>query len=61
MDLTFLTTDVPKVIARKELWQLKADYTTWLEEWKKQYLNQVTCNILFLFAYWQDNKIPQKH
>ncbi|KAM6940220.1 dynein heavy chain domain-containing protein 1 [Xenentodon cancila] len=40
MDVTFLTTDFPKVIARKELWQLKADYTTWLEEWKKLLFNQ---------------------
>lgn len=35
MDLTVLTTDVKMVKARKELWELMAVYTTWMEEWKQ--------------------------
>uniref|UniRef100_A0AAQ5XW98 AAA+ ATPase domain-containing protein n=1 Tax=Amphiprion ocellaris TaxID=80972 RepID=A0AAQ5XW98_AMPOC len=41
MDLTILTTDVQKVTARKELWELKAVYTTWLEEWKQLLFSEV--------------------
>uniref|UniRef100_A0A3P9KH25 Si:dkey-11m19.5 n=1 Tax=Oryzias latipes TaxID=8090 RepID=A0A3P9KH25_ORYLA len=41
MDLNILTTDVLKVIARKELWQLRAAYTTWMEEWRKLLLSEV--------------------
>ncbi|KAM4583530.1 dynein heavy chain domain-containing protein 1 [Odontesthes bonariensis] len=41
MDLSILTIDVQKVIARKELWQLKAVCTTWLEEWKLQRVSEV--------------------
>ncbi|XP_072240771.1 dynein heavy chain domain-containing protein 1 [Leuresthes tenuis] len=41
IDLTVLTLDVQKVIARKELWQLKAVCTTWLEEWKLQSIREV--------------------
>ncbi|XP_045902961.1 dynein heavy chain domain-containing protein 1 isoform X2 [Micropterus dolomieu] len=35
MDLTILTTDVQKVKARKELWDLINVYTKWMEEWKQ--------------------------
>ncbi|KAM9769930.1 dynein heavy chain domain-containing protein 1 [Menidia menidia] len=41
MDLSILTVDVQKVIARKELWQLKAVCTTWLEELKLQCFSEV--------------------
>ncbi|XP_005749883.1 dynein heavy chain domain-containing protein 1 [Pundamilia nyererei] len=40
-DLTVLTTDVQKVIARKDLWELIAVYTTWLEEWKPMVFSEV--------------------
>ncbi|XP_061595557.1 dynein heavy chain domain-containing protein 1 [Cololabis saira] len=40
MDMTFVTRDFLKVIARKELWQLKADYTSWLEKWKRLLFTQ---------------------
>ncbi|XP_026027585.1 dynein heavy chain domain-containing protein 1 isoform X2 [Astatotilapia calliptera] len=41
IDLTVLTTDVQKVIARKDLWELIAVYTTWLEEWKPMVFSEV--------------------
>ncbi|XP_054600740.2 dynein heavy chain domain-containing protein 1 isoform X1 [Nothobranchius furzeri] len=41
LDLTVLKTDVKKVIERKELWRIKAAYTTWLEEWKQLQLSQL--------------------
>ncbi|XP_041837723.1 dynein heavy chain domain-containing protein 1 isoform X4 [Melanotaenia boesemani] len=41
IDLTNITADVQKVIARKDLWQLKAEYTTWVEEWKQQLFSEV--------------------
>ncbi|XP_037619572.1 dynein heavy chain domain-containing protein 1 isoform X1 [Sebastes umbrosus] len=41
MDLTSLTSDVQKVKARKELWELIAVYTTWMEEWKQLLFSEV--------------------
>ncbi|XP_044043043.1 dynein heavy chain domain-containing protein 1 isoform X2 [Siniperca chuatsi] len=41
MDLTILTTDVQKVKARKELWELIAVYTKWMEEWKQLLFTEV--------------------
>ncbi|XP_069545473.1 dynein heavy chain domain-containing protein 1 [Brachyistius frenatus] len=41
MDLTILTTDVQKVVARKELWELITVHNTWLEEWKQLHLSEV--------------------
>ncbi|XP_029028963.1 dynein heavy chain domain-containing protein 1 isoform X2 [Betta splendens] len=41
LDLTILTTDLQKVKARKELWELKAAYTTWMEEWELMLFNEV--------------------
>ncbi|XP_059188998.1 dynein heavy chain domain-containing protein 1 isoform X2 [Centropristis striata] len=35
IDLNILTTGIQKVKARKELWELIAIYTTWMEEWKQ--------------------------
>lgn len=45
IDLTVLTTDVQKVKARKELWELIAVYTTWMEEWKQLLFSEVTCQM----------------
>lgn len=45
MDLTSLISDVQKVKARKELWELIAVYTTWMEEWKQLLFSEVTCQI----------------
>lgn len=42
LDLTTLTTDIIKITARKELWQLKTEYAAWLEEWKQLQLSEVT-------------------
>ncbi|XP_076585176.1 dynein heavy chain domain-containing protein 1 [Chaetodon auriga] len=41
MDLAVLTTDVQKVKARKDLWELIAVYTTWMEEWKQLLFSEV--------------------
>ncbi|XP_030593777.1 dynein heavy chain domain-containing protein 1 isoform X2 [Archocentrus centrarchus] len=41
MDLTIVTTNVQKLRARKELWELIAVYTTWLEEWKQLLFSEV--------------------
>ncbi|KAM9314087.1 dynein heavy chain domain-containing protein 1 [Pholidichthys leucotaenia] len=41
MDLTILTTDIRKTIARKDLWELMATYTSWLEEWKQLLFSEV--------------------
>ncbi|XP_028316890.1 dynein heavy chain domain-containing protein 1 [Gouania willdenowi] len=35
MDLTLWMADFHKVTARKELWELKAAFSMWLEEWKQ--------------------------
>lgn len=44
MDLTILTRDVEKVKARKELWELIAVYTAWMEEWKQLLFTEVISN-----------------
>ncbi|XP_070834922.1 dynein heavy chain domain-containing protein 1 [Chaetodon trifascialis] len=41
MDLSAVTADVQKVKARKDLWELIAVYTTWMEEWKQLLFSQV--------------------
>ncbi|XP_018537954.1 dynein heavy chain domain-containing protein 1 [Lates calcarifer] len=41
MDLTKLSMDVQKVKARKELWELIAAYTAWMEEWKQLLFSEV--------------------
>ncbi|XP_040891858.1 dynein heavy chain domain-containing protein 1 [Toxotes jaculatrix] len=41
MDLTILTMDIQKVKARRELWELIAVYTTWMEEWKQLLFSEV--------------------
>ncbi|XP_035515196.1 dynein heavy chain domain-containing protein 1-like [Morone saxatilis] len=41
MDLTILTTYVQKVKACKELWELVAICTTWMEEWKQLLFSEV--------------------
>lgn len=50
MDLTILTTEIQKVKARKELWELIATYTAWMEEWKQMLFIEVneknTCQTL---------------
>lgn len=43
MDLTSLKTDVQKVKACKELWELIAVYTTWMEEWQQLLFSEVKC------------------
>lgn len=45
MDLTKLSMDVQKVKARKELWELIAAYTAWMEEWKQLLFSEVTCQM----------------
>lgn len=42
MDLTILATDVKMVEARKELWELMAAYSVWMEEWKHLHLCEVS-------------------
>lgn len=44
MDMTILTSDVKKAKARKDLWELIAVYTTWMEEWKQQFFSEVMSN-----------------
>ncbi|XP_026158699.1 dynein heavy chain domain-containing protein 1 isoform X2 [Mastacembelus armatus] len=41
LDLSILTTDIQKVKARKELWELVAVYTAWMEEWKQLIFSEV--------------------
>ncbi|XP_031144859.1 dynein heavy chain domain-containing protein 1 [Sander lucioperca] len=41
MDLTILTTDVHKLKARKELWELIAEFTSWMEDWKQLLFSEV--------------------
>ncbi|XP_032390213.1 dynein heavy chain domain-containing protein 1 [Etheostoma spectabile] len=41
MDLTILTTDVQKLKARKELWELIAGFTSWMDEWKQLLFSEV--------------------
>ncbi|KAL7403667.1 hypothetical protein ABVT39_003475 [Epinephelus coioides] len=41
MDLTVLTTHVQMIKARKELWELIAVYTAWMEEWKQLLFTEV--------------------
>lgn len=48
MDLTVLTTDVKMVEARKELWELMAVYTTWMEEWKQLLFCEVNHSSLLI-------------
>lgn len=45
MDLTILTTDVHKLKARKELWELIAEFTSWMEDWKQLLFSEVTCQM----------------
>lgn len=44
MDMTILTSDVQRAEARKNLWELIAVYTTWMEEWKQQFFSEVMSN-----------------
>lgn len=46
LDLTILMADIQKVKARKELWELKAACTTWMEEWKNLLFSEVMLVIL---------------
>ncbi|XP_038160740.1 dynein heavy chain domain-containing protein 1 [Cyprinodon tularosa] len=41
LDITTQEADVQKVITRKELWQLRADFTSWREKWSQQPLVEV--------------------
>ncbi|XP_060923144.1 dynein heavy chain domain-containing protein 1 [Limanda limanda] len=41
VDLTSLTPDIQKITACKDLWELKAAYTAWTEEWKLLNLSEV--------------------
>ncbi|XP_029980645.1 dynein heavy chain domain-containing protein 1 [Sphaeramia orbicularis] len=41
IDLTNLTEEIQKVEARKELWELLAVCTTWIQEWKKKQFSEV--------------------
>ncbi|XP_040002556.1 dynein heavy chain domain-containing protein 1 isoform X2 [Xiphias gladius] len=41
MDLTILTLDIQKIKACKELWELIAVYSTWMEEWKQLLFSEV--------------------
>lgn len=47
MDLTVLTIEVHKIEARKVLWELIAQYRTWIKEWKKLLFTEVTCQMNF--------------
>ncbi|XP_069387019.1 dynein heavy chain domain-containing protein 1 isoform X2 [Paralichthys olivaceus] len=40
-DFTCLTSDIQKITACKDLWELVAAYTTWTEEWKQLNLSEV--------------------
>ncbi|KAM4595719.1 dynein heavy chain domain-containing protein 1 [Fundulus diaphanus] len=42
LDLTSLAADVKKVLAREELWQLKAECTAWTERWNQLPLSEVS-------------------
>ncbi|XP_014328750.1 dynein heavy chain domain-containing protein 1-like [Xiphophorus maculatus] len=42
LDLASLAVDVKKILARGELWQLKAECTTWMEEWNLLKLSDVS-------------------
>ncbi|XP_007576319.1 dynein heavy chain domain-containing protein 1 isoform X2 [Poecilia formosa] len=42
LDLASLAVDVKKILARRELWQLKAECTAWMEEWNLLQLNDVS-------------------
>lgn len=42
LDLTSVTTDLQKVNAHKELWELKAAYRTWKEEWEQTLFTEVS-------------------
>lgn len=42
MDLTSWTTEGQKVKARFELWELRAELSTWMDDWKLLLLSEVT-------------------
>ncbi|PWA32577.1 hypothetical protein CCH79_00015090, partial [Gambusia affinis] len=42
LDLVSLAVDVKKILARGELWQLKAECTAWMEEWNLLQLSDVS-------------------
>ncbi|XP_053191724.1 dynein heavy chain domain-containing protein 1-like [Scomber japonicus] len=58
MDLTVLTTDVHKIESRKELWELKALYTTWIKDWKKLLFTEVVVSqAQEKIARWQEQAV----
>ncbi|XP_067441454.1 dynein heavy chain domain-containing protein 1 isoform X1 [Thunnus thynnus] len=58
MDLTILTTDVHKIKARKELWELTALYRTWIKEWRKLLFTEVVVSqAQEKIAKWQEQAI----
>lgn len=43
VDLNIFKTDIEKMKARKELWEVIAAYTAWMEEWDRLLFTEVTC------------------
>ncbi|KAM4750013.1 dynein heavy chain domain-containing protein 1 [Anableps anableps] len=58
LDLTVLAADVNKILARKELWQLKAECTAWIEEWHQLPLSEVAVSqALEKIAVWKNQTL----
>ncbi|XP_070683759.1 dynein heavy chain domain-containing protein 1 [Pempheris klunzingeri] len=58
MDFNSLTSDVQKVKARKELWELIAVYTSWMDEWKQQLFSEVVVSrAQERIAKWKDQAL----
>lgn len=57
LDLASLAVDVKKILARGELWQLKAECTMWMEEWNLLKLSDVTCQVIHFYLITRENEI----